>query len=752
MTKKEPNDEQPSLFEDLDPMEALRRIEEAKKDLAALSSAGAAKPAAPARARPAKPGATAKPSTKAASVPEPEPAPEPAPEAVAAEPDADAGVVVPAAPGGGKAHHQKGMLRDLIDSNFLQYASYVIKDRAIPDLADGLKPVQRRIMFSLHEKDDGKFIKVANIVGYCMQYHPHGDASIGDALVTLANKDYLIEGQGNFGNILTGDAAAASRYIECRLTELARTQLFNDQLTEFVPSYDGRSKEPVTLPCKIPLLLMLGAEGIAVGLSTRILPHNFIELLEAQVAILQKKPFKILPDFQQGGLMDTSEYDKGNGKVKVRAVIEKKDKDKVVIREVPFGTTTDTLISSIEDAARKKKIKIRSISDFTAEKIEIEVTLAQGEDAEKTIQTLYAFTACEMSINSSIVVIRDRRPVTMNVNEILQYNTDQLVHLLKRELELEKNRLLDELHAKTLVQIFIENRIYKDIEACTTFEDVRKAVLDGVNKFRHLLRRDVTDDDVEMLLEVRIKRISLFDMSKNRKDMDDIVLALEEVEKSLGQLVPYTIAYLKNLIKTYKPQYPRRTKITTMEEIEVRELTANELSIKIDRTAGYIGTEVEGEELFKCSSLDKLIVVWDDGRYKLITPPDKLFVDHHFTYCAIFDRDKVMTMAYTHNRVTYFKRFSFGGTIMNKDYLCTPEKSEILYYSDALPEQLYVKYGAMKNQKIKQQIFNVKEALNKGVKARGNQMSVKPIKSITDSKPRGWDDNDDSPQGAMMSL
>jgi len=649
-------------------------------------------------------------------------------------------------------HTQKGVLRDLIDSNFLQYASYVIKDRAIPDLADGLKPVQRRIMYSLHEKDDGKFIKVANIVGYCMQYHPHGDASIGDALVTLANKQYLIEGQGNFGNIFTGDAAAASRYIECRLTELARTQLFNDQLTEFIPSYDGRSKEPVTLPCKIPLLLMLGAEGIAVGLSTRILPHNFIELLKAQVAILNKKSFKVLPDFLQGGLMDTSEYDKGNGKVKVRAVIEKKDKDKVVIREIPFGTTTDTVISSIEDAARKKKIKIRSISDFTAEKIEIEVTLAQGEDAEKTIQTLYAFTACEVAISSSIIVIKDRRPVSMNVEEILRYSTEQLVSLLKRELELEKNRLLNELHNKTLVQIFIENRIYKDIEKCKTYEAVQAAVLDGVNKFRNLLRRDVTTEDVEMLLEVRIKRISLFDMSKNRKDMDDIVAALDVVDKHLGKLIPYTIDYLENLINLYKKDFPRKTKITTIEEIEVRELTANELSIKLDSANGYIGTDVEGEEQFKCSSLDKLIVVWDDGRYKLITPPDKLFVDHHLVYCAIFDRDKPMTLAYTHNRVTYFKKFSFGGTIMNKDYLCTPEKSDVLYYSDKSPEQLFVKYSPAKGQRISQQIFNIKEALIKGAKARGNQMSVKAIKSITDTKPRSWDDSEDSPQGAMMSI
>lgn len=658
----------------------------------------------------------------------------------------------PVHPPGSAPHSQPGVFRDLIDDNFLQYASYVIKDRAIPDLADGLKPVQRRIMYSLHENDDGKFIKVANIVGYCMQYHPHGDASIGDALVTLANKQYLIEGQGNFGNIFTGDEAAASRYIECRLTDLARKQLFNDQLTEFVPSYDGRSKEPVTLPCKIPLLLMLGAEGIAVGLSTRILPHNFIELLEAQVSILQDKRFRLYPDFQQGGLIDVSEYDKGNGKVKVRAVIEKKDKDKIVIREIPYSTTTDSVISSIEDAARKKKIKIRSISDFTAGKIEIEINLAQGEDAEKTIQSLYAFTACEVALTSSVIVIKDRRPVTMAVDEILRHNTDQLVALLKKELELEKARLLNELHNKTLVQIFIENRIYKDIEKCKTYESVQQAVLDGVNKFRKLLRRDVTMEDVEMLLEVRIKRISLFDMNKNKKDMDDIVAALDAVEKNLGRLIPYTIAYLQDLIKEYKSQFPRRTKVTKMEEIEVRELTANELSMRVNRETGYIGHEVDGEELFKCSSLDKIIVVWDDGRYKLMTPPDKLFVDRHFLYSGIFDRDKVMTVAYVHNRITYFKKFAFGGTIMNKDYELAPEKSEVLYYSDKSPEQLYVKYNPAKNLRIRQQIFNIKDSLVKGVKARGNQMSVKSIKSITDTQPRGWDEEDDAPQGAMMTI
>ncbi len=652
----------------------------------------------------------------------------------------------------GPVHQLPGPLRNLVDSNFLQYASYVIKDRAIPDLADGLKPVQRRIMYSLHEKDDGKFIKVANIVGYCMQYHPHGDASIADALVTLTNKRYLIEGQGNFGNIFTGDAAAASRYIECRLTELARSQLFNDQLTEFVPSYDGRNKEPVTLPSKIPLLLMLGAEGIAVGLSTRILPHNFIELLEAQIAVLEKKSFTLYPDFQQGGQIDVSEYDKGYGKVKVRAVMEPKDKDKLVVTEIPFGTTTDSLIASIEDAARKKKIKIRSINDFTSEKIEIEIHLAQGESQAKAVQALYAFTQCEIPISSNIIVIRDRRPVSMDVEEIIRANTDQLKHLLKRELELEQKRLEDELHRKTLVQIFVENRIYKQIEEKKTYPEVQQAVLDGVNKFRDQLRRDVTKEDVEMLLEVRIRRISLFDINKNRKEMDDIVKALELVKKELKRLVPYTVKYLKNLIKTYKDQFPRRTKITSFEAVEIRELTANELTIRIDRENGYVGSEVEGEELFKCSSLDKLIFVWGNGTYKMMPPPEKLFVDQHLLYCSLFDRDRPMVMVYTHNRITYFKKFTFGGAIMNREYEAAPKGSEVLLFDPDSPEQLFVKYAPMKNLRIKQQVFEIKDALVKGAKARGNQMTVKKIKTISTAKPRGWDESDDAPMGAMLKL
>src|SRR5437588_6209660 len=393
-----------------------------------------------------------------------------------------------------------------VDKGFLEYASYVIRDRAIPNLADGLKPVQRRILWALHTMDDGRFMKVANVTGETMKYHPHGNASIDDALVVLANKRYLIEGQGNFGNIFTGDPPAAPRYIECRLSELARNEVFNDEVTDFVPSYDGRNNEPITLPCKLPLLLMLGTEGIAVGMSSRILPHNFPELLEAQIAILKKQSFKCLPDFQTGGLMNAREYRDGTGQIKVRARIKAKDEFTVVIKEIPPTTTTDSLIGSIEDASRKGKIKVKSINDFTSEEVEIEVKVPSGVSAEKLVDALYAFTDCEVTIASRITVIKNNRPVELTVSEVLRENTAQLVETLKRELELRQKKLEDELHFRTLERIFIEERIYKRIEKCKTNEAVMAAVHDGFKPFRKQLYRDLVDADVEKLLSVRIRR------------------------------------------------------------------------------------------------------------------------------------------------------------------------------------------------------------------------------------------------------
>ena len=652
---------------------------------------------------------------------------------------------------------EQGPLKNLVDFNFLQYASYVICDRAIPSIEDGLKPVQRRILHALKEKDDGRFIKVANVVGHTMQYHPHGDASIADALVTLTNKRYLIEGQGNFGNIYTGDRAAASRYIECRLTPLAREEIFNKALTEWIPSYDGRNQEPVHLPCKLPLMLMLGADGIAVGLSTAILPHNFIELLEAQIEILREKKrtpaeLNLLPDFQTGGLMDVSDYNKGNGKIKLRGRIEPRKTNRLVITELPHGITTESLITSIEEAVKKKKVPVRAIDDFTAEKVEIELTLTQGADQQKAIEALYAFTKCESSITSRLICLQNNRPVERNVDDVLRENTRQLLDILERELQLKKEKLLDEFHNKTLVQIFIENRIYQAIEECKTYDAVQKAVTDGLEPFADRLKRPIVPEDIEMLLGVRIKRISLFDIEKNREEIEGILAELEEVEKHLKSLKGYATRYLKNLIKTYKDIYPRKTEATGFSTVEVRELTATELQIRQDEN-GYIGTAVKGELLMECSSLDKLLIVFGNGRYHVMPPPEKLFIDNDLIRCQVYDREASFTAVYTEKSIAYIKRFKIGGAIMNRDYfLGATEKSKLLLLTDGTPEALYVKYKPAKNQRIHQQRFLPADTPEKSAKARGNRLSSKGIKYIDIQPGRWWDKSDDGdiPDGVLL--
>lgn len=651
-------------------------------------------------------------------------------------------------------HERHGPLTDMIDSNFLQYASYVICERAIPNVADGLKPVQRRIMHSLKEKDDGRFIKVANVVGHTMQYHPHGDASIGDALVTLTNKRYLIQGQGNFGNVFTGDRAAATRYIECRLTPLAREEMFNKDLTEFIPSYDGRNQEPVTLPAKLPMLLMLGAEGIAVGLSTSILPHNFIELLEAEIAIIQetsKKPARlnVLPDFQTGGIMDVSEYEKGFGKVKVRARVEKKDSNRLVIRELPYAQNTESIISSIEDAVKKKKVQVRSINDFTAEHVEIELILTQGADQDKALKALYAFTRCETSVTSRIIVIHNKRPVEMNTEQVLRANVEQLVDLLKRELELRRHNLLEAFHAKTLIQIFIENRLYKKIEECKTYETVIKAVFKSLEPFRPRLKRDVTRDDVEMLLQVRIKRISRFDINKNRKDIEDILQELAQVEKHLKNLKAYAVAYLRAIIRKYKQSFPRRTVVDTFKELDVRKLTANELTINLDRDKGFLGHGIKGDEIMKCSSLDKLLVLKNDGIFVVMPPPETFYVDDGLIYCGLYDRDLEFTAVYTEWGVTHIKRFKIGGAIMNRDYHYVPEKAKVLICCPGCPDDLYIKYKPAKGLRILQQRFKPKEVTVKGLKAKGKQLTAKAIAYMGTKPGRWWDKSIRSPKGVL---
>ncbi len=643
------------------------------------------------------------------------------------------------------SHHKPAHpLHKRMDRSFLEYASYVIRDRAIPSLADGLKPVQRRILWAMHRMDDGKLHKVANVVGQTMPFHPHGDASIEDAIVVLTNKRYLIEGQGNFGNIFTGDPPAASRYIEARLTELARTELFNDELTEFVPTYDGRNQEPVALPCKLPLLLMLGTEGIAVGLSARILPHNLIELLQAQVAILEDKPFKLVPDFPTGGLMDAKDYDDGRGSVRVRARIRVKDEDTVVITEIPPGTTTDSLIGSIEDAAKKGKLKVKSIDDFTSEKVEIAVDVPKGVDPRKLVDALYAFTQCEQSISSRIVVIRDNRPVEMTVSEVLRANTAQLVDLLRRELELKRDKLELELHQKTLVQLFVENRIYKRIETAKTAEAVQREIHEGFKPLRKQMRRDLTDDDVEMLLRVPIRRISLFDIQKHRDEMEKMQAELNQTLKHLKNVTGFAIARLKALITRHGPDFPRLTRSGRFDEVEAKDVAFKTFKVSYDRESGYVGYKVGGDEFtLMCSKFDKLLLVFRDGRYKVVELPEKLFVGQDLIQCLHPDRDRVFTMAYSTRDATWMKRFTFGGTILGKEYqLCPDPKSKVLFFEAETPEIVYIKYKPVPHQRVGQQTAKPADLAVKNAKSRGHQVSIKDVASINSRKPRNWDDSE----------
>ncbi len=659
----------------------------------------------------------------------------------------------------------RGPMRDLYDFNFRQYSAYVICSRAIPAVEDGLKPVQRRIMHSLWEKDDGKYTKVANIVGHAMQYHPHGDASIGDAIVVLANKlwgegkGYLIDGQGNYGSLYTGMPHAATRYIECRLTDLARKEVFNKKTTDFVPNYDGRKEEPVYLPAKIPLLLMLGADGIAVGLSTAILPHNFIELLEAEINLIQKKPVELYPDFQLGGIMDVSEYQDGMGKVKVRAVIEEEDKNRLVITQLPWGETTDSISESIEDAIKKKKVKVRKIHDLTSAEVRIELELQAGESPAKVKAALYAFTVCEKSIASRPIVLDAGRPRAMTITQILQKNVDRLMFLTKREQEIRLDELDGLFHARTLDRIFVEERIYKRIEKEKTYEGVQKAVLDGFKPFRAELRRDVTLEDVERLLKIPIRRISQFDIDKNRDEIKNILAEEKQVRDNLVHLRAFTVKYLKGLVSQYRKKYPRCTQISkgAFQQADVRKLTASELTVRIDRENHYIGTDVRGgDELFKCSSLDEILCIWKDGRFKKIQPPDKFFVDKDILEIFLFrqeaDRDREYTCVYEEPMYgfAYVKRFTFGGLIRNKEYRLAPPKSKILYFSDGCPDQLYVKFKPAKGQKIHQQMFDPKVVSVRGASARGNQLTTKPIARCSATKGTWWDESEAPSRGVLL--
>jgi topoisomerase-4 subunit A len=634
-------------------------------------------------------------------------------------------------------------VKTLFDRNFLEYASYVIKDRAIPDLEDGLKPVQRRIMHTLFEMDDGKFHKVANVVGACMKYHPHGDASIGSALVVLANKDLFIDRQGNFGNIFTGDEASAARYIECRVTSLAKDLFYVPKLTPYVDSYDGRNKEPVAFPAKIPVVLAIGAEGIAVGMSTKILPHNPIEILEAEKACLAGKKFQLFPDFPTAGLVDVSEYRDGNGKVLVRAKLDVSDPKRILIRELPFGSTTESLIASVETAAKAGRVKIQSISDFTTENVEIEIKLARGVYSEETVDALFAFTECEQSISVNLLVIRDGLPVVMTVTEVVQHHAKQLVSILTKELELEREELKDKLHQRTLERIFIEERIYKTIEEMKTAETVVAAVIAGFKPFlKEVGPRGVSAEDVERLLKIPIRRISLYDINKARAEMKEIEARLKEIALHLKDIVAYATSFLDGVIAKIKANEElgrgvRKTKVGRFDKVDVKEVAKKDLELRYDSATGYLGTSIAGGEVVaEVSPFDRVLVLKKNGSYSVMDLPEKAFVDTGAWWVGVADKEAlanvVFTVIFKEAGTAYplIKRCSVEGWIMNKEYSLVPEGGELLHIDSRDKFSFTVHYVPKPRLKVAKETFKAQDYLVKGSKSGGVRLASKEMSKL----------------------
>lgn len=632
-------------------------------------------------------------------------------------------------------------LKQLMEENYLKYASYVILDRAIPNVLDGLKPVQRRILFTLWNMNDGKLHKVANVAGQTMALHPHGDAPITEALVNMANKNYLLDMQGNFGNIYTGDPAAASRYIETRLSELAKETMFNPNLTETIPSYDGRHKEPICLPAKIPVLLMQGADGIAVGMSTHILPHNFVELLHAEVAILEGRDYTILPDFPTGGLMDASEYNQGRGKVKLRARIDIVDPKTIVIREICYGTTTESLIKSIDEAAKRGKIKIEGIHDYTAEKVEIEIKLPRGQYAQELIDALYAYTECQVTHNSMMVVIKDNLPWEPSVNEVLELHTHKLKYYLQKELEIERDRLLEKIFDKTLEQIFIENRLYKKIENITTYEKVHETIEHSLEPFHEQLNRIPTYDDRERLLNIPIRRISKFDIQKNLEDIAAMEEALKKVEKDLKNMVKFTIRYLEGLLKKYEKDFPRRTEIKEIEQIDMKAIETRQVKVGFDPVNGFIGTKVASDVQFECTNFDKILLLYKDGTYKVINIPEKQYVNlegNKIVYAGIADKKTVISAVYKDPRdhYCYAKRFIVSKFIPEKSYQYLEPGTELQFISTEPEVKLELHFIPKVKQKIAKSEFDFSQAkvLIKNPTAKGMRMANRGVKKVVQLK------------------
>lgn len=639
---------------------------------------------------------------------------------------------------------QNEIIDDMFEDYFLEYASYVILERAVPAGEDGLKPVQRRLLHALKEMDDGRFNKVANVIGATMQYHPHGDASIGDAMVTIGQKELLLDIQGNWGDIRTGDRAAAPRYIEVRLSKFAHEVLFNEDTTEWQMSYDGRKREPVTLPSKFPLLLEMGVEGIAVGLSTKLMPHNFNELCDASIKYLKGQRFTLYPDFLTGGMIDVSNYNDGarGGKVKVRARISEVDKKTLKISEIPYGQTTGGLIDSILKANDSGKIKVKKVEDNTARDVEIIIHLGTNTSPDITIDALYAFTSCEVSISPNAVVVRDDKPKFVGVSDILKDAVDQALHLLKRELEIKKFELMEKILYSSLEKIFIENRIYRDIEEAETFEAVIEVIDKGLDPFKKDFYREITRDDILRLTEIRIKRISKYDGYK----ADDLKIKLEEnlaqVLHNLDNIVDYTIDFYKNLKDKYGAERPRRTEILEFGEVQATIVAANNQKLYVDRAGGFIGYGLKKDEyVCDCSDIDDIIVFRKDGTYSISKISDKNFVGKDIIHCAVFrknDERRIYNFIYLDGATgkSFAKRFNITSMTRDKEYNVTKgsPKSKVIYWSDnenGEAEVVTVNLTAGSTAKKKQFEYDFADLMIKGRNSQGNMLTKYPVRKVT---------------------
>ena len=639
--------------------------------------------------------------------------------------------------------HDQVSVSGLYENWFLEYASYVILERAVPAVEDGLKPVQRRILHALKEMDDGRFNKVANVIGQTMQYHPHGDASINDAMVNMGQKDLVFDMQGNWGDYRTGDGAAAARYIEVRLSKFAIDVIFNPQTTEWQLSYDGRKKEPVSLPVKFPLLLAHGVEGIAVGLSTKIMPHNFVEIIEASIAVLKNKPFELYPDFLTGGSIDVSNYQDGHrgGKIRVRAKIEEFDKKTLIIKDIPFSTTTTNLIESIIKANDGGKIKIKKVIDNTAKDVEIQVQLAPGVSPDVTIDALYAFTDCEISISPNACVIIADKPHFVGVSEILKTCTAQTVRLLERELEIRRDELMERLLFSSLEKIFIENRIYRDIEQCETFEAVISTVDKGLEPFKPSFYREIVEDDILRLLEIRIKRISKFDAFKADELMKRLNDELKEVLDNLANIIRYSIEYFKDILKKHGKGRERKTEIRNFNTISAAVVAANNQKLYVDRVGGFVGYGLKKEEyIMDCSDIDDVIVFRQDGKCMVVKIQEKTFVGKDIIYVSVFKKNddrKVYNLGYFDGKsgVSYVKRFKITAVTRDREYDLTAgsPKSKLLYFSaneNGEAEIIQINLTASCTARVKQFDFDFKTLLIKGRDSMGNVLTKYPVRKV----------------------